>query len=34
MPTKAPILSFKDLEVWQLGMTLVETCYKLTSTFP
>jgi len=34
MSTKAPINSFKDLDVWQLGMTLVESCYSLTGTFP
>jgi four helix bundle protein len=29
-----PILSFKDLDVWQMSMTLAEDCYHLTSTFP
>ena len=28
------IQSYEDLEVWQLGMTLAEDCYKLTATFP
>jgi four helix bundle protein len=29
-----PILSFKDLEVWQMSMTLAEDCYHLTAAFP
>jgi hypothetical protein len=29
-----PILSFKDLEVWQMSMTLAEDCYYLTAAFP
>ena len=28
------ITSFKDLEVWQLAMTLAVDCYKLTESFP
>ena len=28
------IVSFRDLEVWQDGMLLAESCYKLTSTYP
>jgi four helix bundle protein len=30
----AQILSFRDLDVWQNGMDLVEHCYKLTRSFP
>src|SRR5687767_1266400 len=29
-----PILSFQDLEVWQMSMTLAEACYHLTAAFP
>jgi four helix bundle protein len=29
-----PILSFKDLDVWQMSMTLAEDCYHLTAAFP
>jgi four helix bundle protein len=29
-----PILSFKDLDVWQMSMTLAEDFYYLTGTFP
>jgi four helix bundle protein len=29
-----PILSFKDLDVWQMSMTLAEECYYLTAAFP
>ena len=29
-----PIKSYKDLEIWQEGIELVGTVYKLTSTFP
>lgn len=28
------ITSFKDLDVWQLAMTLAVDCYKLTEGFP
>ncbi|WP_309229767.1 four helix bundle protein [Oscillatoria sp. FACHB-1407] len=28
------IQSYRDLEVWQQGMTLAEACYHLTKTFP
>jgi len=28
------IQSFRDLEVWQQGMTLVERCYRETMAFP
>jgi len=28
------IESYKDLEVWQLAMTLAEDCYRLTARFP
>ena len=28
------INSYRDLEVWQLGMELVLDCYALTSRFP
>jgi four helix bundle protein len=34
MLEKKPINSFKDLDVWQLGMTLTVSCYELTSRFP
>jgi four helix bundle protein len=26
--------SYKDLEVWQMAMTLAEDCYRLTTQFP
>lgn len=29
-----PIRSYKDLEIWQEGIELVSTVYKLTSDFP
>jgi four helix bundle protein len=29
-----PIHSFKDLEVWQMAMTLAADCYQLTARFP
>jgi four helix bundle protein len=29
-----PIHSFKDLDVWQMAMTLAADCYHLTSGFP
>ena len=29
-----PIKSYRDLEIWQEGIRLVNTIYKLTSTFP
>ena len=28
------IESYKDLEVWQMAMTLAEDCYRLTAQFP
>ncbi|MEM9907652.1 MAG: four helix bundle protein [Cyanobacteria bacterium P01_D01_bin.44] len=28
------VRSYQDLEVWQIGMTLAEDSYHLTSTFP
>jgi four helix bundle protein len=28
------IRSYKDLEVWQLAMSLAEECYRLTAEFP
>jgi four helix bundle protein len=28
------VRGFKDLEVWQVAMKLVSTCYRLTSAFP
>lgn len=28
------IESYKDLEVWQMAMTLAEDCYRLTARFP
>ncbi|MDZ8141008.1 MAG: four helix bundle protein [Nostoc sp. DedQUE04] len=28
------IRSYRDLKVWQEGMNLVETCYRVTKTFP
>lgn len=30
----AAIRSFKDLEVWQMSMSLAETCYRTTRSFP
>src|SRR5262245_26340474 len=29
-----PVTSYRDLEAWQLGMTLVEEVYSLTRMFP
>jgi four helix bundle protein len=26
--------TYRDLEAWQLGMDLVEQCYRVTATFP
>ncbi|MGH9782732.1 MAG: four helix bundle protein [Terriglobia bacterium] len=31
---KNPIQSYRDLRVWQHGMALCETCYRLTQSFP
>ena len=31
---KVTIESYKDLEVWQMAMTLAEDCYLLTARFP
>jgi four helix bundle protein len=31
---ETPIRSYKDLEVWQLAMDLVERCYAATTGFP
>jgi len=31
---QSPIRSYKDLEVWQSAMDLIEECYKLTAKFP
>ena len=31
---KNPVQSYRDLRVWQEGMTLAETCYRLTQPFP
>jgi four helix bundle protein len=28
------IITYKNLEAWTLGMTLVEECYRATATFP
>jgi len=28
------ILTYRDLEVWNQGMDLVEECYRLTTNFP
>ena len=33
-PKTAAIASYRDLEVWQLAMAVVETCYRLTTSFP
>jgi four helix bundle protein len=30
----APILSYRDLDVWQLGMTLTVEVYRITDKFP
>src|SRR6185295_18883893 len=32
--TRPPIQSYKDLEVWQMSMTVVEGVYTLTNQFP
>lgn len=29
-----PIMNYRDLETWQVGMDLVERCYAITATFP
>lgn len=29
-----PIFTYRDLIVWKQGLTLVEECYRLTTTFP
>ncbi len=29
-----PVSSYRDLDVWQDAMTMAETCYVLTRTFP
>lgn len=29
-----PIISFRDLEVWQRSMELVEACYRITALLP
>src|SRR5712671_4454126 len=29
-----PMFTYRDLLVWQQGLTLVEECYRLTKTFP
>lgn len=34
MARKQPIRSYRDLEVWQRGVDLVERIYKLTPSFP
>ena len=34
MARKQPIRSYRDLEVWQRGVDLVELIYKLTQSFP
>jgi hypothetical protein len=34
MGKPVPIHSFKDLEVWQMAMTLAADCYHLTARFP
>jgi four helix bundle protein len=28
------MFTYKDLETWQQGMDLVETCYRVTASFP
>lgn len=33
-PTRGPVRSYQDLDVWQLGMDLTEKCYRLTRSFP
>ncbi|MBE9036602.1 four helix bundle protein [aff. Roholtiella sp. LEGE 12411] len=32
--SKTPIQSYQDLQVWQEGMNLAESCYLLTRNFP
>jgi len=32
--TTSPIRSYKDLEVWQVAMTLAEASYRATRSFP
>ena len=29
-----PVVKFRDLEVWQLSMKLVEGCYRITAALP
>ena len=31
---RAKVESYEDLEVWQLAMSVAETCYGLTASFP
>ncbi|MHC5763570.1 four helix bundle protein, partial [Nostoc sp.] len=31
---ESSIQSYRDLKVWQEGMNLVETCYRVTKIFP
>ena len=32
--SEKPIKSYRDLRVWQTGMTLAEACYRITRGFP
>ena len=34
MPASDPIRSYRDLKVWQRGVDLVETTYRLSERFP
>src|SRR5262249_193877 len=34
MPMRPRVQSYEDFEVWQVAMTLAESCYRLTATFP
>ena len=32
--TRLPIQDYRDLQVWQEGMNLAESCYQITCSFP
>ena len=34
MPVGDTIRSYKDLDVWQIAMSLAESCYRATADFP
>jgi four helix bundle protein len=34
LENQAQVRSYKDLDVWQVAMDLVEACYRITAKFP